>query len=407
MRLGSAILLLFVASCGDALVDNQFRGIPLFSFDGQLSAYLADYAGDHEIRVSLFWSPSGKSRVEASKLVEQTSASVSVKFPSTFRINIFYPPDKKYLVDADPPYGLALLLVYRDNDDNGKYDQEPGLDELIGGAKSKVIMYAPDTIQADQSPTGLPLQKGFSLIPIPLNCDGSFSPVTGDEDCGPELGSDCIDDSDCSPGGTCLKKIGTSLVVGGYCTLTQEPSGCAPRGGGRIQLGQVNMLQPCTNQIQCPRDGYSCRNLARGSSDCMVCWPDGDNLPVNSFCSSYKNWYASQECGQTLGQACSRDEDCSYSLDDGKCLSELDGVTFDGGYCTEADSSFGCVPFEARWLTTYTAYWFKSCSSTQDCRYDQGYNCDPVYKVCMPGFPVYLEIYPRFKVENDFQPLCF
>ncbi len=130
-------------------------------------------------------------------------------------------------------------------------------------------------------------------------------------------------------------------------------------------------------------------------------------MPGNSYCTNYENWYADPQCGEKLGFPCDQDSDCRNALDDGRCLHELAGVELGGGYCTHADPSFGCTPPDGRWLVVYTSYWFRRCESSSDCREDEGYYCDPVYRICIPKFPMQLKIQPHFRVEKDVEPLCY
>jgi hypothetical protein len=407
IRLLAAMLLVF-AGCGNPLVGEDFLGDPLFQFQGQVMSYLGVPSEGHEFRVSLFWSPTGETRVPVESLVEQTSASVTIQFPSTFEINVFYPPEGRHLVDSDPPYGLALVLVYEDLDDNGRLTQGSVPSELVGGAVDQVLMYASRKLSKEQSPTGLPMPSGFSIVPIPLNCEESFQPTVGDQACGPELGMGCASDADCSDSGTCMTELGSFDVPGGYCTLEDTEGGCEPAGGVVAQTGEAYWLKACITNQDCLRTGYTCVDLDyRLDYSCKACWPYKEHPIAASYCTSYQNWYADPECGENLGHPCLQDSDCANVLDDGKCLHELADVSFEEGYCTHADSSFGCTPQDGRYLIVYTSFWFRQCESANDCRKDEGYTCDPVFRMCIPRFPMQLDIQPHFRVEKNVESLCF
>ncbi|MBW1807786.1 MAG: hypothetical protein JRJ87_06285 [Deltaproteobacteria bacterium] len=403
----TTLLAILACGCGNPLAGHEYLGEPLFSFKGQVTSYLGSQDSQHEFRVSLFWSPSGQTRVAAEDLVEQTSASVTIEFPSTFEINVFYPPQAAHLVDGQPAYGLALILVYEDRDENGRFTKDAQPSELVGGARDHVLLYAPRALTSEQSPTGLPVPKGFTIVPIPLNCNEEFKPTTGDQDCGPELGASCKSDSECA-GGECLTSLGSFEVPGGYCSLEATEQGCSPAGGTVAQTGEAFWLKSCVSNQDCLRPGYACIDLDyRLEYSCKACWPYQATPPYNTYCSVYQNWYADPECGEKLGRSCQQDSDCANVFDDGNCLHQLAGEDFSDGYCTHADTSFGCMPQTATYLIVYTSYWFKQCESRDDCRKDEDYTCDPVYRICLPQFPMELEIFPTFRVEKHVEDLCF
>ena len=75
--------------------ENEYRGEPLFTLEAQIQSFEDLRPGDNEIRLSLFWSPSGKTTVGVDQLIEQESLSVRVNFPNLSTIHIFHPPSRE------------------------------------------------------------------------------------------------------------------------------------------------------------------------------------------------------------------------------------------------------------------------------------------------------------------------
>jgi hypothetical protein len=393
--------LLLASACDQPLMGEDYRGEPVFTVRGQVYSYLADQDGDGDFRISLFWSPKGETRLPVSDLIEQTSASVSVEFPSGFEINVFHPPEGRMLV-ADGSYGLALVLVYRDHNGNGRFDQEGQDESLAGGSTYRIILYAPEPLGPEQSPTGLDLPQGFSVVPIPLACGEDPGLIVGTQDCGEVLGSACQTDSDCGAGRICILELGGYPFPDGYCTWEVSDTSCGPRDGASIWVEEAVWLQSCQTDQECTRPGYRCQNVEpTGTWDCRACWPEGEVLGYDVDCWS---WTGQAGCGEHLGAACQQDSDCSDSYDPGICLQEFAGAALPGGLCTLSDPWFGCYPPGGLWVSVYIYHWFLRCESTSACR--EGYRCDPAYRVCLPDEPMLLDIHPDFTVEKNVQQLC-
>lgn len=203
------------------------------------------------------------------------------------------------------------------------------------------------------------------------------------------VGDECTGTDDC-PGGTCLTAtpgiaggIGSVALPGGYCSgaCTEaancgEGGVCAPAlvgsGAGTCYLG-------CSTDADCDRDGYRCRNLGTGT---RACSPAADPLPDD-----------------TVGDACSADEDCGGN--EGSCVTELPGSGLQGfinpvaapdGYCSQACMEpADCGQGGACVLGTC----YLVCSDNGDCR--DGYVCEmrggggipgtTTAMVCAPGTP--------------------
>ncbi len=408
LRLALPALTALLLAC-DPLVGEGYRGEPLFSFRGRVESYEGTLPGG-ELRVSLFWSPTGRSQVPVEALREQASASVSVSFPSTFEIRVFYPPATADLVPGEHPWGLALILVYQDRDGDGCFTPGASPSELVGGAADRVLLYAPAPLPAERSPTGAALERGFSLAAVPLDCDGDHQGWHGTEDCGVALGTPCAADADCGPdgaGGACLTRLGGYEIQGGMCAMQLVEGGCQPRGGTGVSIGEVVWIRPCASAPQCPRMGYSCVDLDPSPElACLTCWPDGLPAPRGQ-CYAFLNLGGDPACGQTLGDACGEDAACGHALDAGRCLPEIGGVAMPGGYCSLAEPYWGCQPRDARYLLVFEDYWLKGCASDADCRVADGLVCDSFFRICVPDEPTRLTLRPGFAVERDLQPLCY
>ncbi len=254
-------------SCGDGLVGAEYRGTPLFSFDGIILTFLDDIPDEETTLVALGWSMSSNVSFDVSQLEIQNSASTSVRFPSIFEVNIFYPPSNGIFSESGAEWSLAYVLVYSDENRNKLLDEG----ELIGGAPEQGLLYSRGDLNAEDSPTGQPLPAGFHIVPMPLLCEPK--PVINGQDCNVPLGAACEVDNDCGAG-TCLKEVDGLYFPDGYCALLEDnPEACIPEGGLVIDLGIDDRDigwwgKACQSDPDCRTDeGYAC-NLAIG-----VCAP--------------------------------------------------------------------------------------------------------------------------------------
>ena len=288
MKALMVLLTLFALSCGSALVDTHYRGEPLFHFEGIIFSVLEDIPEEGKTKVALGWSRTEPDHFDLNQITIQDSLSAHVRFPSVFEINIFYPPESAYLETLDTQWALAYLLVFEDHNDNGELDE----DEFIGGAPDQALIYTPETLEAESSPTGQLLPEGFHLVPMPMPCE--FLPDITGQDCGVDLGTACQTSSDCGVG-TCLREIDGLDFPDGYCSLQIDWSanGCIPAGGIEIDVGIHESdgwwAKRCHSNDECRVDeGYAC-DLGAGA--CLPKFPVWlvieRDLDFASFCHDY------------------------------------------------------------------------------------------------------------------------
>lgn len=108
-----------------------------------------------------------------------------------------------------------------------------------------------------------------------------------------------------------------------------------------------------------------------------------------------------------IGAACNRDEDCGA----GECLKSLGSLPLRNGYCVRRSMTscqpvgalgFGVAFKDKKGKEDFRSYWVKSCSRELDCRYDEGYRCDPFAHACLPNPRVVLELTEGL----DLEPYC-
>lgn len=410
---GALLALLVAQGCGQPLVDGDYRGEPLLKIEGQLASLetLPPEWADGAVRVALFWSPTGRSDVAPDQLLEQPSVSAALDFPGRFALNIYHPPEARFLVPASPSYGLALVLVYVDLDDNGRLDLDAG-DRLIGGATERAVFYAPEPIPASSSYTGEALPEGLFATHLLVNCAPSLGDLPRCPDAQQEgLGMPCdVNDgpqSTCASGLVCIHDEAGPLADTGVGLCVMEVDGvdatqCALDDAVYTAFDEEYgiWLPRCTTDADCPTDvGYTCDLSLR---HCMQ---------RTAACDPSR--------GITPGAPCADDADCGS---EGLCMTRGLLGFYPGGYCLYPDT-IDCTPERAALIYDEPGtesfenfedldddgafYWFEACASDDDCRTDAGYGCDPLYKLCDPGVSVVLlSIDPAFDVERDVEPLC-
>jgi hypothetical protein len=158
----------FLAACGDPLLDDTYRGEPIYVFEGSIVApdQLDGLELGVDVKAAFFWSPN-LSPFEEPDLVEQTSVTAEVRFPATFEVRVFEPPAEEHFVAFDKRYALASLLIYADVDADGRFGL---LDRIVGGTFEKAILFAREEVPADQSPTANDVHVGFTIVQTPLEC---------------------------------------------------------------------------------------------------------------------------------------------------------------------------------------------------------------------------------------------
>ncbi len=269
---------LLPSGCGGSLVDDSYRGQPIFQLTGRIhDVQLAKRSQD--LKAAIFWTQTATSSTHPDGLREQQAEQVQVTFPAQFEVNIFTPPLQAWK-PAESPFWLGFLLIYEDTDGSGNYSQ-PG--ELRGGADQTAIIYTQENIPAENSLTGAPLPKGFSKVLIPLGCGITFFPgPTDPSNCGMKLGASCRQDRDCGASAKCLKDAGYISFEDGYCVASvPEVPLCFPQDGVpvAIELAAIQAVNPnqeasfqpfwfksCQSNTDC-RQGYEC------ATDVLACMP--------------------------------------------------------------------------------------------------------------------------------------
>lgn len=283
-----ALLAVFCAgamSCGDGLLDDGYRGERLFQFTGKVATTGGNpaYAA---LRSGVFWLPfdpttlgpayAERTPIEGlgtlpglppdAALVEQSSIAVQVEFPGDFEINIFAEPPPEARGGRDLLYGVVLL--YDDADGNGRYDEG----EMVGAATAQMVVYAEQALTAanPDNTTDRPLDPGYALIELPLDC-GATAPVFElDETYDVRVGAGCAPETaaaDCGAGGTCLLEDLDSPLPGGYCVLdidaippdTDPPETMVEVETERDGVELIAYYKVCSKSASC-REGYTCQN---------------------------------------------------------------------------------------------------------------------------------------------------
>ena len=106
----------------------------------------------------------------AEQLVEQANASVAVTFPARFQINVFSPPSQAATTREDPEKGVALLLVYDDQNGDGRRTLTGNPEPILGGALDWVLFWHNRPLTGIESLNELFFPVGYSIAPLPLNC---------------------------------------------------------------------------------------------------------------------------------------------------------------------------------------------------------------------------------------------
>jgi hypothetical protein len=253
-------LMVAISACGDALVTKDYRGDPIFTIEGRVTDIRYEFEPGEQLQASIFWSLEGDTTVDPALLVEQTAVAVRVTFPSAFRINIFDTPDP-VLVSSGRDYWLGEIMVYEDEDGNGRFS--PG--ELRGGASYSALLYATRDLAREESPTGQALPAGFTIVNLPLPCEAvePIDPAPGGGECGVTIGASCSTDADCGTG-VCLDSDGYITFPGGYCSLSEQ-SACVPANSsiGYFYIPPESeevvgfYYAGCMSNRDC-REGYEC-----------------------------------------------------------------------------------------------------------------------------------------------------
>lgn len=264
-----AVLAGTAVACGDALVDGQYSGTPLYTVEGKVVSTSSSVNENQPLAtLALFWSPDGA--LEERRMVEQPGTARDVEYYRAFEVNLFDEPDDSLLATAPSGarYGIAHFSAYRDANHNGRKDEE---EPMLGSQHQTGLIRAPEPLSAEDSPTGAPLAAGWHIVSTPLSCPyvpRTFTPPVADGDCGVPLGIECKTDADCG-GGVCVKNA-AGPWPGGACAIPEPPPrGCRQRGSVLMRImdqeGQQLWIQGCTETADCQRpEPYQCDQQLHG-----------------------------------------------------------------------------------------------------------------------------------------------
>lgn len=267
-RGAAALAALWAAGCGDPLVDDEYRGTVLFSLQGNVMGASDNLTASAQVRIAVFWSPSGPAAMGTTDLVEQAGAAQQDTVPFSFTLNLFdsAPKDLIY-TPADHSrgsYAIAQLLGYPDLNNNQRRDaNEP----VVAASASRAVLYAPTPLTAAQSPTGVAIAAGYHLIFSSIPCGPPpipMPPAPPGMTCTVPFGARCSSDAQCAPG-ICLKDFLSPWPQGGCVATDPPPPGCGPPVATRVSPpgqpmgGSTYWLKSCVTDADCGRDyPYQC-----------------------------------------------------------------------------------------------------------------------------------------------------
>lgn len=235
---------LALLGCGDPLVDQRYRGEPIFKATGTLApdSMVPVSALTGDVLAAVFWK---RSLEPSGGLRAQLSASATVELPATIEVLLFAPPEPADFVEEGGSYALGFLLLFVDLDRNGRYDE--GTDRIIGGDFGNAFVYSPQVIEAEASPSGTTLPAGFSLINRTLLCNWRLRSTATDP---------LPDYAPCEVGRRCAEGYACRAITQ---VCAEEPSGeCTPVGGS------------CGDGYRCDPSGPSCYPIQPSYQDICV-----------------------------------------------------------------------------------------------------------------------------------------
>ena len=135
-------------------------------------------------------------------------------------------------------------------------------------------------------------------------------------------------------------------------------------------------------------------------------------LPVPQYCERVPPEFDDEDdlCGVDVGAPCRQDSDCGA---EGHCLTEVEDLSFQGGYCTLLAHN-NCWDEDDEDETEFEPPWeededhedaefdfvYKPCATDSDCRVDEGYICHGGFRACVPDEPVFLDLHADFQTPE-------
>lgn len=309
-------LLAAAGGCGDALIDREYRGIPIWQIVGSVSTTDSGPSGAPPHRLAMFYSPDALTqsasseeavRAALSQLVEDTGTTITLQPGVGYVLNLYEPPAPALRARSesggDAGFAVGRIMAYTDENRDGRRQAE---EPFIGVEPTSAYLHVPAPLSAAQSPTRNPLGAGFFQVNLPQICAAKLLEPTDPASCGVELGRQCVNDTDCA-GGNCLKETNYPWP-GGYCTviLSMDPRSAAcrpakaspamlPVFGARPASTRGYYLKPCVADLDCSPDGdrsglYICdaglRACRPNSTTQVRIQPAGELIKFESFCPS-------------------------------------------------------------------------------------------------------------------------
>ena len=181
-RLAPVCLAAGALACGDTLVDSSYSGTPLFTLQGVVAGP-SEVISDPEtlVTTAMFWSPQGVMARGYDELVEQRGTASAAPIPRPYVMNLFDVPGSQHLYTAPSGarYAIGRVVAYVDTNRNGwRAPSEP----IARASQGYAVLYAPQALRAEDSPTGRPLAAGwqsFLLRSVPRRCSGRSSRASG------------------------------------------------------------------------------------------------------------------------------------------------------------------------------------------------------------------------------------
>lgn len=287
-------LLLTTGGCGDALIDREYRGIPIWQIVGSIGTTDSGTAQTAPHRLAMFYSPDAltqktESQDEVkgvlSQLIEDTGTTITLQPGIGYVLNLYEPPAPalraRSTSGGDAGFAVGRIMAYTDENRDGRRQPE---EPFIGTEPTSAYVHVPSPLSADQSPTQRPLAAGFFQLNLPQLCTFTVQTPTDPGTCGVDIGRECATDDICN-GGICLKETSYPWP-GGYCTVTisMDPrsTACRPALASPTRLPVFGArplntlgyyLKACVTDQDCEDDDGGRRGLYVCDAGLLACRP--------------------------------------------------------------------------------------------------------------------------------------
>lgn len=246
LRLAALVTLVPLVGC-DVAAPDTYRGEPIYVVDGPVfGGYDPDVDLDARrgrLRIAIVWSGPG--------LAEP------VEYP-TFAYPVDAPRYVVPIFDTAPllgPWAVGRVLGYIDDDGDGRYG--PG-DRAGGALVWEGVLYVAEPVPAAASPTGRPLEPGFTMLPLPFRC-GAL-PMPEGPPCAVPVGRTCNADPDCGRSGrsACTFRQPRHWREA-VCVVTGRAPDCTPVDAVWVPNPVIDVWVPaCESDTDCPGPDMLC-----------------------------------------------------------------------------------------------------------------------------------------------------